>query len=60
MHWIRAKEKLPADQEEVLIRYSGIFNLAVFHEKEHCFLLRDGKVCSAGTNNLQWLRLSAP
>ena len=60
MHWIKAKEKLPADQEEVLIRYDGIFNLAVFNEAQHVFVLRDGGVLNAAKTNLQWLRLSAP
>jgi hypothetical protein len=58
MKWHRVKDKLPEHEEEVLIRVEGIFNLAVFDEKQWVFIIRDGVSMSADRPQLQWLRLN--
>jgi hypothetical protein len=58
MKWHRVKDELPGHEEEVLIRVEGIFNLAVFDEKQWVFVIRDGVTMSADRPQLQWLRLS--
>ena len=58
MKWHRVKDELPEHGEEVLIRVEGIFNLAVFDEKQWVFTIRDGVTMSADRPQLQWLRLS--
>jgi hypothetical protein len=42
MKWIRAKEKLPKNGEETLIRNRGIFNLAIYNQNESVFIAKNG------------------
>jgi hypothetical protein len=42
MKWMKAKEVLPANGEETLIRSRGIFLLAVFNESENVFICKNG------------------
>lgn len=60
MQWNRPKDSLPKDKEEVLVRYGGIFELAVFDQSLKAFILRDGKTYTIDMINIQWLRLVTP
>jgi hypothetical protein len=42
MKWIRAKESLPKNGEETLIRSRGIFQLAVYNTAENTFIAKNG------------------
>jgi hypothetical protein len=42
MKWISANEKLPPNEEPILIRRRGIFQLAKFDESEKVFIAKNG------------------
>ena len=60
MRWYKTKDKLPADQQEVLIRCRGIVNLAKFEASDRTFLLRDGTTLSSYREMIDWMELVAP
>ena len=60
MQWNRPKDKLPNHQEEVLIRYGGIFNIATYDDDKKVFILRSGEIYGIDKINIQWLRLVTP
>ena len=60
MKWINASEKLPADQQEVLIKSEGHVNLARFQKKEGIFLLRNGTTVAVKSGKVEWTELVAP
>jgi hypothetical protein len=56
MKWINAKDKLPANREEVLIRHKEDFHLAVFFENEKRFVIDNGSQYKVD-GELLWSRL---
>jgi hypothetical protein len=60
MKWYKTRDKLPADQQEVLIRCRGIVNLAHFERSDQTFLLRDGTTLSSLKETIEWMELVAP
>lgn len=57
MRWVRAKDELPENAEEVLLRCRGIFCLAVFHAREKVFVANDGAHYQT-TDDVHWGRLA--
>jgi hypothetical protein len=60
MHWKTAKDLVPGHREEVLIRYGGKANLAVFDESLRCFITRNGKKIDHRSTEVLWVRLMPP
>jgi hypothetical protein len=60
MKWIRASDRQPADQQEVLIKIKGQVNLARYHQRENSFTLRNGICISLTDAAVEWMELIAP
>ena len=60
MKWFSTKEKLPNDQEEILVRNNGLVSLAKFDHTSRKFNLRDGTVIRLNGENIEWTELVAP
>ena len=60
MRWIRVLDKLPAENQEVLLRCRTVVYLAVFDPERNRFLLKDGTVHDATREDLHWSELSGP
>jgi hypothetical protein len=56
MKWTRSNFELPADKEEVIIKYRGIFYLAVFYKEGKTFFTKCGQQFQAG-DGLIWAGL---
>jgi len=60
MVWINASQKVPEDNEEVLIRFETMVHLAVYIKQENSFRLRDGQVIEVSKHRIEWMRLTGP
>ena len=60
MKWFNTKDKLPANQQEVLVRKSGLVSLAKFDHAARKFNLRDGSALSLNGDQIEWMELVAP
>ncbi len=60
MKWFSTKDRLPTDQQEVLIKYRGIVNLARYLADEQGFLLRNGEALSIHRETIDWMQLVSP
>jgi hypothetical protein len=60
MVWIHASDKLPEDNEEVLIRFETMLHLAVFQKEQKAFRLRNGEKIKIDNHRIQWMRLTGP
>lgn len=60
MKWRSTLDELPGDQEEVLIRNGGKYNLATFIAEKKAFRLRSGDLVKASHFVVQWTRLVGP
>ena len=60
MRWISANDRVPADQQEVLVKISGQVSLAKFSESEKIFKLRDGTSVHIDQKKVDWMELIAP
>jgi hypothetical protein len=60
MKWFSSKDKLPNDQQEVLVRKRGTVSLGKFDSSARKFNLRDGTALSANGDQVEWMELVAP
>jgi hypothetical protein len=56
MKWTASNIKLPVDSEEIIIKYNGIFYLAVFNAEQNIFVTKSGLQFIPG-DRLLWARL---
>jgi hypothetical protein len=57
--WVSAKEKLPKDDQEVLVKSHRLVNLAVYNSNLKRFVLRNGDKYD-DLENIMWLELMPP
>jgi hypothetical protein len=58
MRWIRVLDKLPAENQEILLRCRTVVYLAVYDPERNLFLVKDGTIHDAKREDLQWSELS--
>jgi hypothetical protein len=57
MRWTRALDKLPAENQEVLVRSRTIVYLAIFDQPHRLFRLKDGKLIDPVKEDVLWMEL---
>jgi hypothetical protein len=60
MKWFSSREKLPFDQQEVLVRKKGSVSLAKYDKSQNVFRLRQGDAISLHHEHIEWMELVAP
>jgi hypothetical protein len=60
MKWFSSREKVPDDQQEVLVRKKGLVSLAKYDKARHAFRLRQGDSIALHTEHIEWMELVAP
>jgi hypothetical protein len=58
--WFNSKDRLPDDEQEVLVRKKGVVSLAKFDSSGRKFKLRDGSTISLHPDHFEWMELVAP
>ncbi len=55
MKWNKTRESLPADQQEILIRYAGTVNMAKYVAEKRSFLMQNGSAISVEREIIEWM-----
>jgi hypothetical protein len=59
MTWTKTSESLPANQQEILIRYAGTTNIAKFDSERRAFLMGNGSAIPYEREYVEWMPLNA-
>ena len=60
MIWQNVKDKLPKKGQEVVIRYKGYCNLAIFNETESAFIVNVGADIQIRAKEIFWIEFNKP
>lgn len=60
MKWFSTRDKLPTDQQEVLIKCKGNIHLAKYHKEKDAFQLRNNDLMHVNSEPIEWMELVSP
>lgn len=60
MKWMSSSDRLPADQQEVLVKTRGQVHLAKYQAGDSQFVLRNGIAVKYEKEHVEWMELVAP